>query len=227
MSNSINLVVFDMAGTTIEDKNEVLAAFMHAVRKSKLEATEAEVNARMGASKIEVFRYFVERQYGSAETDRVQEVYGYFRDALETGYMQNGVKAISGAEETFAFLREKGIKIATTTGFYRKVTDIILQSLGWDKDIIDVSVCSDDVTMGRPAPYMIFKAMEQCGVLDVRKVIKLGDTPFDMLAGTRAGARGVIGVTSGSHTTQSLGGTKHTHILESVAYLPDLLQKEF
>ena len=216
-----------MAGTTVEDNDEVLAAFMLAVRQQKLDASEEEVNSRMGASKVEVFRYFVERQYGADNEQRVQEVYRSFRNALEDGYRKNGVRAIAGAEETFAILRRRGIKIAATTGFYRKVTDIILNALGWDKRILDASICADDVSAGRPAPYMIFRAMEATGIKDVNQVIKLGDTPFDMAAGSRAGVRGVIGVLSGSHTAESLGGAKHTHIINSVAELPDLLDREF
>ncbi len=227
MSSAIELAVFDMAGTTVEDRDEVLAAFMHAVRDKKLNATEGEVISRMGASKVEVFRYFVERQYGAGNEARVEEVYESFRNALENGYRDNGVRAIAGAKETFAVLRSRGIKVVTTTGFYRKVTNIILEALGWDDRVLDASICADDVPLGRPAPYMIFRAMEATGVQDVRRVIKLGDTPFDMMAGSRAGVRGVIGVLSGSHTADSLGATRHTHIIKSVAELPELLDREF
>ena len=227
MNSAIDLVIFDMAGTTVEDNDEVLAAFMAAVNEHGLDASEEEVNARMGGSKVEVFRYFVERQYGADNEERVDAVYSSFKGALEQGYQKNGVKAIAGVEDTFDELTRRGIKIATTTGFYRKVTEVILNSLGWDEKVLDVSICADDVPTGRPAPYMIFKAMEAAGVQDVNKVIKLGDTPFDMLAGSRAGLRGVVGVLSGSHTALSLGSVKHTHIIESAADLPALLDKEF
>ena len=227
MNSAIELVIFDMAGTTVEDNDEVLAAFMAAVNEHGLDASEEEVNARMGGSKVEVFRYFVGRQYGAGNEKRVDAVYSSFKGALEQGYQKNGVKAIAGVEDTFDELTRRGIKIATTTGFYRKVTEVILNSLGWDEKVLDVSICADDVPTGRPAPYMIFKAMEAAGVQDVNKVIKLGDTPFDMLAGSRAGLRGVVGVLSGSHTALSLGSVKHTHIIESAADLPALLDKEF
>ena len=227
MNSAIELVIFDMAGTTVEDNDEVLAAFMSAVNEHGLDASEEEVNARMGGSKVEVFRYFVGRQYGAGNEKRVDAVYSSFKGALEQGYQKNGVKAIAGVEDTFDELTRRGIKIATTTGFYRKVTEVILNSLGWDEKVLDVSICADDVPMGRPAPYMIFKAMEAAGVQDVNKVIKLGDTPFDMLAGCRAGLRGVVGVLSGSHTALSLGSVKHTHIIKSAADLPALLDKEF
>ena len=50
---------------------------------------------------------------------------------------------------------------------------------------------------GRPAPYMIFRAMEAVGVTQWREVINVGDTPLDLQAGTNAGVLGVAGVLTG------------------------------
>jgi phosphonatase-like hydrolase len=134
------------------------------------------------------------------------------------------VRIIPGVEETFVWLRERGIKIALTTGFYRKVTDIILGAAGWREGVIDVSICSDEVPMGRPAPFMIFRAMEATGVTDVRRVVKVGDTALDLAAAMNAGVRGVVGVLSGSQSIEQLGRVKHTHIISSAAGLPVLLK---
>ena len=230
MAEKIELVVFDMAGTTVEDDGEVLAAFMSAVDQHGLEAAQAEVNARMGVSKVEVFRYFVERQYGSDDPEnarRTEAVYATFRQVLEGGYVERGVRPIPGTEETFAWLRERGIGIVATTGFYRRVTDLILDGLQWKSGVLDASICADEVPVGRPAPYMIFRAMEATGVRAVHRVLKVGDTPVDLQAGTNAGVRGVIGVLSGSHDAATLGRERHTHLIPSVADLPGLIEAEF
>lgn len=62
-------------------------------------------------------------------------------------------------------------------------------------------------------------------MLDVRRVVTIGDTPLDLLAGMPA--RAVVGVLSGSHSVEQLGKVQHTHILPSVADLPGLLESEF
>ena len=142
---------------------------------------------------------------------------------MESRYANDGVRAIPGVEHTFGWLRERDIKIALTTGFYRKVTDIILCATGWRDDLIDASICSDDVPQGRPAPFMIFRAMEMTGVTDVRRVIKVGDAALDLLAGVNAGVRGVVGVLSGQQGIEQLGRVEHTHIMRSVVALPDLI----
>ena len=75
----------------------------------------------------------------------------------------------------------------------------------------------------RPAPYLIFHAMEATGVTDVRRVLTAGDTPNDLAAGMNAGAGFVVGVTTGSFTRAQLEAEPHTHILDSVAAVPALL----
>ena len=60
----------------------------------------------------------------------------------------------------------------------------------------DTVVCGSDVPAGRPAPYMIFRAMERLGVTDVARVLVAGDTPRDLEAGTNSGAAMVVGVLS-------------------------------
>ena len=80
-----------------------------------------------------------------------------------------------------------------------------------------------DVTTGRPAPYMIFHAMEALAVTDVARVLVAGDTPRDLQAGINSGAAYVVGVLSGASDADELGAHRHTHLLSSVAELPALL----
>ncbi len=72
---------------------------------------------------------------------------------------------------------------------------------------------------------MIFYAMERLGVLDVRQVMKLGDSPADLDEGSNAGCAEVIGVLSGAHTAVTLGAYRHTRLIQSVADLPALFDQ--
>ncbi len=228
---AIDLVVFDMAGTTVEDGGQVRDAFRGALADQGVAIDEKALQVWRGASKREVLRHFVEKQFGHDAADnarRIELAYAAFRQRLERSYAEGGVWAVAGAEVTFSWLHERGIQVALTTGFYRKVTDTILRALGWHLGgIVDASVCSDEVARGRPAPYMIFRAMEVTGVIGVSRVIKVGDTAFDLQAGTNAGVRGVVGVLSGSQTVDQLGRVAHTHLIGSVADLPALVESAF
>lgn len=194
-----------------------------------ISAEENELREWKGASKREVIRHFVQRQTGGnalAANQRIDKTYGDFRRMLEDHYQNNGVMPIRGVQTTFAWLLDHDIRIATTTGFYREVNDLILKKTGWEK-IFRASICSDDVALGRPAPFMIFHALEGAQVADVSQVVNVGDTPLDLQAGANAGVRGVIGVLTGTHTEERLRREKHTHILSSVAEIPALFEREF
>ncbi len=134
-----------------------------------------------------------------------------------------------GVVETFAEPRRRGIKAALTTGFSRDIADPLLASLGWSVgpagsgSNLDAVVCGDDVAAGRPAPYMIFRAMEATGIESVSEVLVAGDTVVDLEAGMNAGAAMVVGVTTGKLGFASLGAVPHTHLLSSVAEVPALL----
>ena len=116
--------------------------------------------------------------------------------------------------------------MATTTGFYRELSDLILEKMGW-RDLFAANISSSDVRQSRPAPFMIFRAMEASGVENVHQVINVGDTPLDLQSGRNAGVRGVIGVLTGAHDQETLRREPYTHILESVAEIPALIERAF
>ena len=227
---AIDLIVFDIAGTLIHDTGFVLTAFRAALKESGSAISPEQLQAWRGASKREVLQSHLAQHANEDETlraARLQRSEAAFRESLQNSLAQTGVRVIEGVASTFAWLREHKIKIALNTGFDRLVTDAILHATGWREKTIEASVCSDEVAQGRPAPYMIFRAMEATGVKDVRRVIAIGDTVNDLLAGWNAGVRGVIGVLTGSHGKEQLSQAPHTHILQSVAGLPELIESVF
>jgi phosphonatase-like hydrolase len=223
---SIRLVIFDIAGTIIEDHGEVVRAFSSALQKNAIPFTADELKRWKGASKREVIRHFVGQLGPNPDTaEKVEATYLSFRAELETLYAGN-IRPIEGAAATFAWCRDHDIQIATTTGFYREVSDLILENTGW-RDRFAAHISSSDVRQGRPAPYMIFRAMEATGVQDVRQVVNVGDTPLDLQSGHNAGVRGVVGVLTGSHDRASLQAETHTHIITNIAELPALIERQF
>jgi len=222
----IRLVVFDIAGTIIEDHGEVLRAFAKALMEDGIPFAEEELKAWKGASKREVIRHFVERldPRGDVE-ERVENSYSRFRAELENCYAEK-IVPVAGAVETFHWCKQLGILLATTTGFYREISELVLRLTGW-QDFFVANISSSDVHQGRPAPYMIFRAMEAAGVKSVKDVVNVGDTPLDLQAGSNAGVAGVVGVLSGAHGRNSLEREPHTHILNSVAELPQLIGRAF
>jgi len=213
--DELELVVFDLAGTTVEDRGEVPAAFTAALAGHGIAVTREQIKNVRGASKRQALRHFIPA--GPEQARLAEEAYASFRAHLAQRYTAEGVRAIPGAAPAFRWLRERGVRVALNTGFDRGTTRILLGALGWTHGIVDAVVCGDDVPQGRPAPYLIFRAMETTGASSVHKVANVGDTALDLQAGHNAGVRWNIGVLSGAHGRQTLESVPHTHLLPSVA----------
>jgi phosphonatase-like hydrolase len=218
--SELELVIFDLAGTTVEDRGEVPYAFTAALAEHGIGVTPEQINGVRGASKRQALLHFIPT--GPGQQRRAEEAYASFREKLAWRYSSEGVRAIPGAAEVFGLLPERGVRIALNTGFDRETTGLLLGALGWVNGMVDAVVCGDDVTQGRPAPYLIFRAMEATSAGDVHKVANVGDTTLDLQAGYNAGVRWNVGVLSGAHNRQSLEGAPHTHLVPSVAELPGL-----
>jgi phosphonatase-like hydrolase len=149
-------------------------------------------------------------------------VYTAFVKYLRKLYVFEGVEEVAGAANVFHTLHEHAIHVALNTGFDREITGILLKALGWDSGIVDAVVCGNDVAEGRPAPDLIFRAMQLVGVSEADHVANVGDTALDLQAGSNAGVRWNIGVLSGAHSREILESEVHTHLLASVAEVPGL-----
>ena len=114
--------------------------------------------------------------------------------------------------------------LATTTGFDRPLTTAILARLGWPH-YFAASITSDDVSEGRPAPYMLFRAMEAARINETQVVMAVGDTPLDLQAANNGSMGAAIGVYSGAATEDRLRKERNSGVLPSVAALPDLIHR--
>ncbi|WNJ16554.1 HAD-IA family hydrolase [Pontibacter sp. G13] len=236
----IQLIISDMAGTTVKDNHEVEACFAQAAQQTGLNMTDEEILGAQGWAKRYVFETYWERQMGARNDEwakQVEHSYQTFKEILEEHYRVAEIVPTDGTPELFEYCRTHGIKIALTTGFYRKVADIILERLGWldgldsqrlgsADSIIQLSITSDEVAQGRPAPDMIQQAMERLGVTDLSAVLKVGDTPSDLQAGKAAGVGFTFGLTNGTHTEDQLVGFEHDQLVGSMHEVVEFLKSK-
>src|SRR5205814_951561 len=150
----IELVVFDLAGTTVADRGEVSSAFTAALSEAGIAVTPEQLRAVRGASKREAIARLLPDE--PRRSERAEQIYVSFRAHLERSFA-SGVAPIPGAQNVFAWLRGRGVRVALNTGFDRGTTALLLAALGWSNGVVDAILCGDDVTQGRPAPYLIFR----------------------------------------------------------------------
>lgn len=218
----MQLAAFDIAGTTIDDRSLVYDALHAAVTSYGVHVADADLQENMGTEKHAALEALLRAGGRDPDAALIDEAYERFTTALRRHYEEQPPTAMPGVEQALRRVRQAGMKVALTTGFSADVATMVLDGVGWrvgplrEGGMVDALVTADEVPAGRPAPYMIFRAMERTGVLDVRSVAVAGDTGADLVAGTRSGAALVAGVLSGSGSREVLERQPHTHLLPSV-----------
>jgi phosphonoacetaldehyde hydrolase len=92
-----------------------------------------------------------------------------------------------GVMDIVCWLRQHGIRVASTTGYFREAAEVVYSAARQQGYHPDFTICADEVPAGRPAPWMIFRAMEALDVYPPHLVVKVGDTPVDIADGLNAG----------------------------------------
>jgi len=217
---AIELVVLDMAGTTVTDGGVVEQAFARTADRVDLGPTMtadqalAHVRDTMGQSKIDVFRHLSggDEEVAQRAAEQFEVAYGELVDEL-------GVEPIEGAGAVIDALRASGVAVVLTTGFAPATRDRLLDELGWE---VDAALSPVDAGRGRPAPDLVLTALLRTGASSVASVVVVGDTASDVLSGRSAGAGLVVGVTTGAHTREQLLAAGADVVLDSVRDLLDL-----
>ena len=251
----IRLVIFDWAGTTVDYGSFApVAAFMAAFQANGVSITPEETRGPMGLHKRDHIRSLFQLEtvasqwqqaHGRGWTEQdVDAIYEAFMP-IQIQKAQELSTLIPGVRECFEALKQRGILVGSTTGYPRSVAQPVIVAAAEQGYVPDCTVCADEVPQARPAPWMIFRNMEQLGVFPPSAVLKVGDTVPDIEAGRNAGVRTVgitrtgseVGLTEAEFTAlESSEAERHIkkaeavfqesaadHIVSSVAALIDLL----
>jgi phosphonatase-like hydrolase len=222
---AVNLVVFDIAGTTAKDDGLVLKAAQRALvdmgiepGSAKYEAATAHINSTMGQRKIDVFLHIFNQD--KAEANAAHELFvANYQNLVASGE----VAEFSGVSSLFHALRAASIGVAITTGFPRAILNVIIEGLNW-RELIDFDIAADEVENGRPAPDMILRSLaayNQANDLELtpQDIAVAGDTESDMAAGVAAAAQFIVGVTTGDRSEEQLFAAGATHVLHDITKL--------
>src|SRR5262249_61187650 len=147
----IQLVVFDMAGTTVYDRDTVAVCLRDTVAAAGITASPEAVRAVRGVAKPLAIRSLLERRSASGVNDGlVEQLHEQFKARMLAYYRSDSaVREVEGASEAFRRLREAGVRVALDSGFSRAIVDAILERLGWRRaGLIDASVATDEVARG-------------------------------------------------------------------------------
>lgn len=220
------LIVFDMAGTTVDEDNVVYKTLQKVIVRGGYDVTlETVLEHGAGKEKLQAIKDII-AVVGDATNiaQQSEEIFQDFLEQLETAYAELDVKTFEGTESLFDYLHQQGVKVALNTGYNRHTATTLLGKLGWQEGKqYDTLVTADDVQLGRPYPDMIFLAMEQLDVEDAADVIKIGDSAIDVEEGKAAKCGMTLGVTTGAQTAEQLKVANPDYIVDSLLYLKELI----
>lgn len=223
----IRLVVFDMAGTTVNENNVVYKSLQQAINKLGHDFSLDDVLFNGGGKeKLQAVRDIIKPAYSSAEEleKDAHVAFADFLQILKEAYADLDVSTYEGTEDLFNYLRGNGIKVALNTGYNEMTAVSLLEKLGWKEgDTYDALVTADDVENSRPAPDMIYVAMEKCGIESAIEVAKVGDSIVDIEEGKSAGCGLTLGVTTGAQTSEQLNSADPDFIIDSLLELKEII----
>jgi phosphonoacetaldehyde hydrolase len=213
-TKGLQAVIFDWAGT-VQDYGCMapVEVFKKVFEEQGVIITDAEARAPMGIHKKEHIRQiaFSSVVKGSDESvaERWQKVHGadptdadvdamferFIPLQLET--IREFTDLIPGTLQTVSYIRKCGWKVGSTTGYTQQLLDIVKEESAKRGYSPDVSIASDMVAKGRPAPDMVLAACEQLQV-NPTYVVKIDDTLPGIIEGREAGCWTIQVLLSGS-----------------------------
>ena len=206
--STVRAVIFDWAGTTVDFGSFApVVSIVETFEVQGVSIAPAEARGPMGLEKKEHIRRLLaddgirERWRAATSHDPVQEdVEALFED-LEPrllGAVRRHADLVPGTIQLLQELRARGIRIGSTTGYSRRVMDVLRPEAARRGFSPDVVVCPTDAPAGRPFPWMCFLNAMHLGVYPRWRLVKIGDTPADIQEGLNAGMWTIGVVCSGN-----------------------------
>jgi phosphoglycolate phosphatase len=223
----VTLLCCGLLGVTADDGGILERAFTEAFATQGIVPGTAayarsmvHVHQTRGQSAVDVFRALFPDAPGRAEAATLA-----FDRSYRLAVDRSGLAPMPGASEALQQIRGSGVRVCFITGLSRGLLGLVLDTLGWWRQV-DLVLCPEDAPRGYPWPDAMLCAMLRLGVTDVRETAYAGGTESGILCGRRAGAQVVAGILTGGHTRDRLQRAGATHLLGSFAELPEVLTAE-
>ncbi|WP_199119550.1 HAD family hydrolase [Pedobacter sp. ASV28] len=228
MKEPIKMIVFDMAGTTVNENNIVYKTVRKAINTigGYQLSLEEVLEHGAGKEKRQAIKSILKNSLHLENPQLVEQMFHLFLTELSTAYDVEPIYPNANADALFAILKTKSIIRVLNTGYDRKTAESLLEKLNWHvgKDI-DALITASDVPRNRPYPDMINLAMEKFNIKNPSAVAKIGDSTIDIREGQNAGCALSIGITTGAHTLVQLKSVDPNYIIDDLLELVPILDK--
>ena len=193
----LKAVILDWAGTAVDYGSFApTAVFLRLFESRNVKITPEDARSGMGLMKKDHLRTILARPqvaeawiaaHGIAASEAdIDDLFNNFVP-LQISVLKEFAEPIPGFLDVVKELRERNMKIGTTTGYLRSMMEVLApkaEENGYEPDCI---VCPDEVPAGRPYPWMCYENAIRLGVYPMQAIVKVGDTLPDIEEGLNAG----------------------------------------
>jgi HAD superfamily hydrolase (TIGR01509 family) len=204
----IEAVVFDLDGVLVQSEELWDAARRELAEEHGVDWPDDATDAMMGMSSKEWSRYMHDEV---GVPDPPEEINRRVLEWVEKRYRED-LPWIEGAREAVRRIgAEFPLGLATSSN--REIIDIVVEVGGFE-DLLKVTVSSEEVERGKPAPDVYLEATRRMGV-DPHKTAAVEDSTNGLLAAQAAGMR-VIAIPNDAHLPAEEGLAAAHVVLHSI-----------
>jgi phosphonatase-like hydrolase len=221
----ITLVCCGLIGTLVLDEGLIERSFAEAIAtQGVVSGTSAfarrmsQVHQARGRAPGDVLRILFPDNEARAQAAQLA-----FDRALPEALGRTRVEPIPGAVEALTEVRASGRQVCVLSSLPRRVVDLVLEAADL-RGYIDLAVSAEDAPRGFPAPDLALSAVIKSGAEAVQDMAIVHGTGAGMECGRRSAAAATVGVLTGPHSAARLRGAGATHVVGSIAELPELLK---
>jgi HAD superfamily hydrolase (TIGR01509 family) len=193
----LRAVLLDIDGTLIDSNDRHadcwVEAFAHFGVKTEWDAVRMQIGKGGDLLVPDTLNARQVREFG-------KELRDYRGELWKRRYMES-VQPFPGAREAIAAFREHGLRVALASSANPDEVEYYVELLG-ARELVETTTSTGDAEVSKPAPD-IFEAALQRLHCDPGDALVAGDTPYDILAGHRAGIA-VVALLSGGFPRETL-----------------------
>ncbi len=182
--NKYSGIIFDLSGVLIDFGMHVpVIAVSRAFNNHGIHISENKIRNNIGVNQENHIRALCNvnncrNKFESIYTD-------YQNELVVLNSSSEFTAPINGAVKTTNLLRKLGYKIGITTFYNKNVFSVIDKSLKNNGIEYDAVVCNNEVILGKPEPFMLYKMINSLK-LPAGKCIKVGESKLNTLEGLNA-----------------------------------------
>jgi len=221
------MIVFDMAGTTVDEDNIVYKTLQSAINEKGFDLDLDKVLEQgAGKEKLQAIKSILKTYAQNEDEKLANDIYDRFLVLLKNAYATMDVFPQANAVELFQSLKQKNILVVLNTGYNQETAAFLIEKLGWEKGThFDGLITATDVQQNRPEPDMILLAMEKFDIDNASEVVKVGDSTIDIEEGQNAGCGISVGITTGAHTYDQLLTANPDYIIDDLLDLLPIIEE--